>query len=85
MELDSRDRAVATEVNDFYLLGKLSAEDMVALKSQNYKQGLVALYAHTRQQSVVNQVEESTPQSVVFSEIVRKLEDCKMCTSDCKV
>ena len=73
------------EVNDFNLLGKLSAGDMVALKSQYHKQCLVALYARTGQQPVVNQVEESTPQRVAFSEIVRKLEDCKMCTSDCKV
>ena len=85
MELDSRVRAVAVEVNDFNLLGKLSAGDMVALKSQYHKQCLVALYARTRQQPVVNQVEESTPQRVAFSEIVRKLEDCKVCTSDCKV
>ena len=73
------------EVNNFNLLGKLSAGDMVALKSQYHKQCLVALYARTRQQPVVNQVEESTQQRVAFSEIVRKLEDCKMCTSDCKV
>ena len=33
----------------------------------------------------MNQVEESTPQRVAFSEILRKLEDCKMCTSDYKV
>ena len=62
MELDSRVRAVATEVNDFNLLGKLSAEDMVALKIQYHKQCLVSLYVRTRQQSVVNQVEESAPQ-----------------------
>ena len=30
-------------------------------------------------------VKESTPQIVAFSEIERKLEDCKMCTSDCEV
>ena len=66
MELDSRVRAVAMEVNDFNLLGKLSAGDMVALKSQYHKQCLVALYARTRQQPVVNQVEESTPQRVAF-------------------
>jgi len=80
MELYSRVRAFAMEVNDFNLLGKLSAGDMVALKSQYHKQCLVALYARTRQQPVVNQVEESTPQRVAFSEIVRKLEDCEMCT-----
>ena len=85
MELDSRVQAVAMEVNDFNLLGKLSAGGMVALKSQYHKQCLVALFARTRQQPVVNQVEESTPQRVAFSQIVRKLEDCKMCTSDCKV
>ena len=62
MELDSRVRAVAIELNDFNLLGKLSAGDMVALKIQYHKQCLVSLYARTRQQSVVNQVEESTPQ-----------------------
>ena len=73
------------EVNDFNLLGKLSAGDMVALKSQYHKECLVALYARTRQQSVVNQLEESTPHREAFSEIVRKLGDYKMCTSDCKV
>ena len=30
-------------------------------------------------------VKESKPQRVAFSEIERKLEDCKMCTSDCEV
>ena len=44
VEVDSRVRAVAMEVNYFNLLGKLSAGDMVALKSQYYKQFLVALY-----------------------------------------
>ena len=38
------------EVNDFNLLGKLSAGDMVALKNQYDKQCLVALYARSRQQ-----------------------------------
>ena len=42
MELDSRVRAVAMEVNDFNLLGKLSAGDMVTLKSRYHKQCLVA-------------------------------------------
>ena len=37
-------------------------------------------------ESVVNHwVKESTPQRVAFSKIERKLEDCKMCTSDCEV
>ena len=49
MELDSRVRAVVLEVNDINLLGKLSAGDMVALKSQYHKQCLVSLYARTRQ------------------------------------
>ena len=49
VELHSRVRAVAMEVSDFYLLGRLSAGDMVALKSLYHKQCLVALYAHTRQ------------------------------------
>ena len=84
MEQDSRVRAVAMEENDVKFLGKpISAGDMVALKSQYHKQRLLALC--TRQQSVVNQVEESTPQSISFSEIVRKSEDYKMCTSGCKV
>ena len=30
-------------------------------------------------------VKESTPQREAFSEIERKLEDCKICTSDCEV
>ena len=34
---------------------------------------------------VLDNSHKSTPQRVAFSEIVRKLEDCKMCTSDCKV
>ena len=86
VELDSRVRTTVMEViNDFNLLGKLSAGVMVALKSQYHKQCLVSLYARTGQQSVVNQVEESTLQRIAFYEIVCKSEDCKMCTSDCKV
>ena len=38
------------EVNDFNLLGKLSAGDMAALKNQYDKLCLVALYARSRQQ-----------------------------------
>ena len=75
MELDSPVRVVAMEVNDLNLSGKLSAGKMVALKSQYHKQCLVSLYARTRQQCVVNQVEESTLQKIAFSEIVCKLED----------
>ena len=57
VELDSRVRTAVMEViNDFNLLGKLSAGVMVALKSQYHKQCLVSLYARTGQQSVVNQV-----------------------------
>ena len=41
------------EVNDFTLLGKLSAGDMVALKNEYDKQCLVALYVRSRQQHVV--------------------------------
>ena len=74
------------EVNDFKLLGKLSAGDMVALKKQYHKQCLVALYSRTRrQQHVVNQLKESVLQKEAFSEIVGKIAAYKMCTSDCKV
>ena len=61
------------EANDFNLLGKLSAGDMVALKNQYDKQCLVALYARSRRQHVVNQLEGSM------------LHKNKMCTSNCKV
>jgi len=47
MELDSRGRAVVMKVNDFTLLGKLSAGDMVAPNRLYHKQCLVALYART--------------------------------------
>ena len=49
---------------------------------------IVALYARIRQRCVDRKpgsIEESTPQRMAFSEIVRKLKDCKMCTSDYKV
>ena len=37
-------------------------------------------------ESVVNHwVTESTPQRGAFSEMERKLEDCKMCTFNCEV
>ena len=37
-------------------------------------------------ESVVNHwVKESTPQRGAFSEMERKLEDCKMCTFNCEV
>ena len=40
MELDSRVRAVVMEINDVNFLGKLSAGNIVAVKSQYHKQCL---------------------------------------------
>ena len=66
VELDKRVRAVAIEINDFNLLGKLTAGDMVALKSQYHKHCLVALHARSRQQPYVSQPVDSTPHEKAF-------------------
>ena len=66
VELDKRVRAVAIEINDFNLLGQLTARDMVALKSQYNIQCLVALYARSRQQPDVSRPVDSTPHQKAF-------------------